>query len=155
MQFSTFLAYSITIVTYALLVYHFLRIVLFNLRSESLSRQQKMLKVQQVLLCLVLVGMLIFHYTTGDEMTKVSIIPWIWGFLAGHVCFTRKKRLLNELLGFGMLLAMTIILFFKQTEIIQFITQQDITHIITEIHLAYIVAGFVLGMLLWTRTSSS
>lgn len=155
MQFSTFLAYSITIVTYALLVYHFLRIVLFNLRNESLSIQQKMLKIQQVLLCLVLVGMLIFHYASAEKMTKASIIPWIWGFLAGHVYITRKKRLLNELLGFGMLLAMTIILFFKQPEIIQFITKQDITHIITEIHIVYVVAGFVLGMLLWTRTSSS
>ncbi|WP_146169760.1 hypothetical protein [Kordia periserrulae] len=89
------------------------------------------------------------------HIKTLSVIPWIWGFLAGHVYITQKKRWLHELLGFGLLIAITIILFFKQTEIIQFITQQDITNIITEIHLVYVVAGFVLGMLLWARTSSS
>ncbi|WP_157559972.1 hypothetical protein U8527_08310 [Kordia algicida OT-1] len=98
--------------------------------------------------------MLIYFGFTKVEATHIQLLPWIWGFLAAHIFSARKKRWINELLGLGILLAITIILFFKQTEIIQLFTEETITTIPALVYIIYGSVGFVLGGLLWQKTSN-
>ena len=89
------------------------------------------IRFQQFVLVVILIGMIVYQRITTNAETSLSIIPWIWGFLAGHAFVTLKKRWINELLGLGILLAITIILFFKQTEIVQLFTENNSTKIKT------------------------
>lgn len=95
--------------------------------------------------------MLFYFGSTKIEATHVRLLPWIWGFLAAHIFLTRKKRWINELLGLGILLAISIILYFKQTEIIQLFTKETITTIPLIVYIIYICIGFVLGGILWAK----
>lgn len=97
--------------------------------------------------------MMMYHIKI--ETTELSILPWIWGFLAGHLFGSLKKRWINELLGLGFLLAITIILFFKQTEMLQLFTSREVSTIATTVYLLYLVVGFILGVFLWPHTASA
>ncbi|WP_298518382.1 hypothetical protein [uncultured Kordia sp.] len=153
MQFSATLEYFILIVVYALLSYDFLATIGFK---KPLGKEKKSVqRFQQVLLILILLCMILYYRSATITTVQLSIVPWIWGFLAGHIFIKTKKRWLNELLGLGILLAITIVLFFKQTEIIQSFTTTDIATITSTIYLLYINLGFLLGIFLWPSTSDT
>ncbi|MEM6721774.1 MAG: hypothetical protein AAF611_20770 [Bacteroidota bacterium] len=97
--------------------------------------------------------MITYHQTATIQTDHLSILPWIWGFLSGHLFITLGKRWLNELFGLGILLAITIVLYFKQLEIIQLFTTLEITAIATTVYLIYMTAGFMLGSLLWSNST--
>ncbi|QHI39116.1 hypothetical protein IMCC3317_45170 [Kordia antarctica] len=144
-----FLTASICIV----LLYNFLTTVLFCFQKELLFEKKKIQIGQKILLILTLIAFGIYLFTAKTIPTDLFILPWIWGFLASHLFIVRKNRWLNELLGLGMLLAITIILFFKQTEIIQTVFDVEMYRIKYEIVGAYVSLGFVLGALFWTKSA--
>jgi uncharacterized membrane protein YagU involved in acid resistance len=124
--------------------------------KEALFVEKKYTQpLQQLLMCIALIGMLYYAYSVEFKMATISVIPWVWGFLAGRIFCFLKKSWCNELFGLGILLAITIVLFFKQTEIIKLLTEAPISDIATVIHLSYISVGFVLGMIFWSRSSST
>ncbi|EDP95018.1 hypothetical protein KAOT1_01744 [Kordia algicida OT-1] len=154
MQFSSILGTFLSVTIYTLLVYNFLATVLFCFKRELLTEKKRIHNFQQVSLVITFIGMLIYFGFTKVEATHIQLLPWIWGFLAAHIFSARKKRWINELLGLGILLAITIILFFKQTEIIQLFTEETITTIPALVYIIYGSVGFVLGGLLWQKTSN-
>lgn len=96
--------------------------------------------------------MLVYHNITTKETAQLSIIPWVWGFLTGHIFSFQKKQYINELVGLGIVLAMTIVLFFKQTEIIELFTTTSIATMKITIYLLYMGIGFILGTFLWSNS---
>lgn len=152
MQFSSVLEYFIPITVYLLLTYNFLATTLFCFKKELLTEKKSVRRFQHFLLTFIFICMIIYHNTTTVTTPQLSIIPWIWGFLSGHVFITPKKRWINELLGLGTLLAITIVLFFKQTEIVQVFTTLDVAVIATTVYLVYISVGFILGAFLWSNS---
>ncbi|MGH1388465.1 hypothetical protein [Kordia sp.] len=152
MQFSSILEYFIPITVYFLLTYNFLATILFCFKKELLTEKKNIRVFQQFLLIFIFICMIIYHNTATNTTPRLSITPWIWGFLSGHIFITPKKRWVNELLGLGTLLAITIVLFFKQTEIVQVFTTLDVAVITTTVYLVYICVGFVLGAFLWSNS---
>ncbi|MEM6686992.1 MAG: hypothetical protein AAF617_14520 [Bacteroidota bacterium] len=152
MQFSSVLGYFLSVTIYTLLAYNFLTTVLFCWKKQLLSGNSNVRKLQQYVLVLMLICMIAYYKMTVVAAHNLSILPWIWGFLSGHLFSTLEKRWLNELFGLGILLAITIVLFFKQIEIIQLCTTLEITAIATTVYFIYMSAGFMLGSLLWSNT---
>jgi hypothetical protein len=124
--------------------------VLFSFKKELLIEKKTVQKLQQFLIWIAFIGMIVYAYLFDFKMTHLSIIPWVWGFLLGHLYSNLQKNWFNELLGLGVLLAITIVLFFKQTDIISTFTTQIADHILW-IHIAYMSIGIFLGRLLWPR----
>ncbi|AXG70505.1 hypothetical protein KORDIASMS9_02745 [Kordia sp. SMS9] len=155
MQFSAIMAYFLSITLYVILTYNFLKTVFFCFQKELLTENRNIRRFQQFLLVLLFICMMVYHKTAKTELEELSILPWIWGFLSGHLFVTRKKHWINELLGLGILLAITIVLFFKQTEIVQLFTEEAIANVLPTIYLVYMSLGFVLGVLLWSNSSSA
>lgn len=122
--------------------------------KEVFIQKKSILKIQQVLVVLIFIGMLMYYNSKGYT-ASLSIIPWIWGFLAGYIFKISRKRWLNEFIGLGILLAITIILFFKQTELIQLVTNLGVSTISSTVHIIYIVTGFILGVFLWYNASDT
>ena len=150
MQFSFILEYVLSIIVYLLLTYNFLATVLFSFKKELLIEKKTVQKLQQFLVWIAFIGMIVYAYLFDFKMPQLSIIPWVWGFLLGHLYSNFQKNWFNELLGLGVLLAITIVLFFKQTDIISTFTTQIADHILW-IHIAYMSIGIFLGRLLWPR----
>lgn len=137
-----------------LLVYNFLTTLLFCFKKELLSNHKSIHIVQQVLLAIQLFALIIYLYKAENYTSELFLICWIWGFLTSHLFIQRKKRWIHELLGLGILLAITIVLFFKQEEIIQTITSQELKTISVEVAIIYIISGLFLGAILWSKSKS-
>ena len=147
------LTYFLTISVCLLLLYNFLATVLFSFKKELLLEKKKVLLGQKMLLTVIFIVFIIYLITAKNIPTDLFVLPWIWGFLTGHIVIARKNRWLNELLGLGVLLAITIVLFFKQTEIIQTVFNAEMNSIKYEIFVVYLISGFILGRLFWSRST--
>lgn len=144
-----FLIASICII----LLYNFLTTVLFCFQKELLVEKKKIHIGQKILLIFTFIAFGIYLFIVKTIPENMFVLPWIWGFLASHLFIVRKNRWLNELLGLGILLAITIILFFKQTEIIQTVFDVEMNSMKYEIAGVYLSLGFTLGTLFWAKSS--
>jgi len=148
MDFIIYFLYStITI----LLVYNFLTTILFCFKKKLLSTHQNIVLTQKIFLVVIFFVMIAYYCKAEKIPTEMYLISWTWGFLTSHLFITRKKRWIHELLGLGILLAITIVLFFKQEEIIQVVTRKKIETIGIEITSIYLMLGLVLGAIFWPR----
>jgi hypothetical protein len=147
----SFIAYFLSISISLLLVYNFLTTVLFCFQKELLTENKRIRMFQQFLLGIILILMFAYVLNTKNISAELYVIPWIWGFLASHLFIIRKKRWLNELLGLGVLLAISIVIFFKQSEIIHFFTKQEPQPVVYEVYLGYLSLGVFLGAIFWPR----
>jgi len=146
-----FIVYFLSISIGMLLVYNFLTTVLFCFQKELLTENKSIRLFQQLLLIIILILMFVYVLNAKKILTALNIIPWIWGFLASHLFMIRKKRWINELFGLGVLLAITIVLFFKQSDVIHFFTTQEPQHVAVEVYVIYISLGIFLGHIFWAR----
>ncbi len=137
------LEYFLSATICLLLTYNFLTTVLFCFQKELLTEKKSIRTFQRLLIVIVLIAMFVYIFNTENIPPELYVLPWIWGFLASHVFIIRKKRWLNELLGLGILLAITIVLFFKQADLIH-----DMN---SKVFFIYLVFGVLLGAIFWPR----
>ncbi len=136
-----------------LLIYNFITTIFFNHKNQFLVTSKSFHTAQQITLVVIFFAMILYLCKVSIIPTKFYTIPWIWGFLASHL-FLYRKRQIHELLGMGILLAITIVLFFKQEDIIQAITQQELKIISIEITIVYIMLGLLFGAVFWPKSKS-
>lgn len=146
-----FIVYFVSISIGMLLVYNFLTTVLFCFQKELLTKNKSIHTIQKVLLLIILLFMFVYVLNTKKSAPELYVIPWIWGFLTSHLFIIRKKRWLNELFGLGILLAITIVLFFKQHDIIHLFTAKEPQHVAVEVYVIYMCLGILLGTIFWPR----
>lgn len=94
---------------------------------------------------------IIQHHTDNGMYTLV----WIWGVLASHFFVVRKKRWVHEFLGIGIILALSIIIAFKQQDFINFLTDRKASQISFESYLSLLCLGFILGYIFWPQVDES
>ncbi|MBC8753846.1 hypothetical protein H2O64_04140 [Kordia sp. YSTF-M3] len=138
------LEYFLSITISLLLLYNFLTTVLFCFQKELLTENKSVRIFQRLLLVIILLAMFVYVFNTENipsELTELYVLPWIWGFLASHIFIIRKKRWFNELLGLGVLLAITIVIFFKQEDLIQ---EKN-----SSVYFLYLILGVLLGGVFW------
>jgi len=134
-----FLSISISI----LLLYNFLTTLLFCFQKALWKAKKSVRVLQQLWLAIIFSVMMVYAINIESIPPKMFVIPWIWGFLASHVFIARKKRWLNELLGLGILLAITIVIYFKQADFVQQST--------TKLYVLYLILGVIFGVVFWPR----
>lgn len=140
------LEYFLSISISVLLLYNFLTTLLFCFQKELWKAKKSVRVVQKLLLIIIFIVMIIYAINIKTIPPKMFVIPWIWGFLASHIFIIRKKRWLNELLGLGILLAITIVIFFKQADFIE-----DTN---SNVYFLYLILGVVLGAIFWPRVKN-
>lgn len=137
-----------------LLIYNFTTTIFFNHKNQLLATYKSFHRAQQMTLAVIFFAMILYLCKASSIPTKFYTIPWIWGFLTSHLFTYRKKRWIHELLGLGILLAITIVLYFKQEDIIQTITLQKLKAISIEIVVVYIMLGLLFGAVFWPKSKS-
>lgn len=137
-----------------LLIYNLL--ITFNsfLKKEVSTRFQGIDIAQKILLSLIFIVIIVHFRKATTIPAQLFLTPWIWGFLTGHIFFKPKKRWLHEFFGLGILLAITIILFFKQENILQYLITKKLPNMHFVICCFYAVTGIVLGILFWGQSSN-
>lgn len=147
------LIYFIYISISILLAYNFLTTVFFCFKKELLIHHKNIQAAQKLLLVAQLFALIMYLYKIENSSPEIFLACWIWGFLTSRL-FLYRKRQMHELLGLGILLAITIVLFFKQEEIIHLVTQQELKAIKVEIAITYLLSGLFLGTLFWPKSKS-
>lgn len=127
-------------------------LTLFLSDTQKKIIPKKTIQILEKYLLGMLLLMLIFYFWKADHIPKKAfILPWIWGFLTGHLFFNLKKRWLHEFFGLGILLAITFILFIKQDDIFTYFNIKDFQSYYIEICIFYALAGIFLGAIFWRK----
>ncbi|WP_298424413.1 hypothetical protein [uncultured Kordia sp.] len=145
------LMYFVYIFTIILLVYSFIATILFSFEKKLLTTNIHIQTIQKWSLVVILFALMLFFCKSKTIPAKFYITPWIWGFLTSHLFIYRKKPWIHELLGLGILVAITIVLFFKQEEIIKVVTKHSLETVSIEIAVIYITAGLLFGVVFWPK----
>ncbi len=128
--------------------------ILFCFEKKLEATHKYIQTVQQLTLVVLLFAMMLYFCKSESIPTEFYLVLWIWGFMTSHLFLTLKKRLIHPLLGLGILLAITIVLFFKQEEIIETLKQKELTTIGIEIAIVYLILGLLLGIIFWPKTKT-